>query len=117
MRGNGAVIRIPLFPAIVSPLDPDIDGGFDGGPRDGCRASPIAPEHVTQGGLEAAEAPFDRRRTCPSCTARRMSDEAAYLVDMVLPEAPYRQWTLTFPFEVRFLMARDHRLITAIPWE
>jgi hypothetical protein len=54
------------------------------------------------------------RGVCPSCTARRMSDEAAYLVDMVLPEAPYRQWTLTFPFEVRFLMARDHRLITAI---
>ena len=29
-----------------------------------------------------------------------MSDEAAYLVDMVLPEAPYRQWTLTFSADV-----------------
>jgi len=54
------------------------------------------------------------RGICPSCTARRMSEEAAYLVDMVLPEAGYRQWTVTFPFSVRFLMARDHRLITAI---
>ena len=43
-----------------------------------------------------------------------MSDEAAYLVDLVLPEAAYRQWTLTFPFAVRFLMAKDHTLITAI---
>ena len=33
---------------------------------------------------------------------------------MVLPEAPYRQWTMTFPFALRFLMAKDHRLITAI---
>jgi hypothetical protein len=43
-----------------------------------------------------------------------MSDEAAYLVDLVLPQATYRQWTVTFLRTVRFLMARDHRLITAI---
>jgi hypothetical protein len=55
-----------------------------------------------------------RRGICPSCCARRMSDEAAWLVDAVLPRAPYRQWTLTFPFAVRLMMARDHRLITAI---
>jgi len=51
------------------------------------------------------------RGLCPSCTARRMSDEAAYLVDMVLPEAPYRQWTLTFPFALRLLLARDYKLV------
>ena len=43
-----------------------------------------------------------------------MSDEAAYLVDMVLPEARYRQWTLTFPWTMRYLMAKDYKLITAI---
>jgi hypothetical protein len=43
-----------------------------------------------------------------------MSDEAAYLVDIVLPEARYRQWTLTFPWPLRFLMARDHKVITAM---
>jgi hypothetical protein len=43
-----------------------------------------------------------------------MSDGAAYLVDMALPEAPYRQWTLTFPFPVRYLMARDYTFITAV---
>ena len=47
------------------------------------------------------------RGICPSCTTRRMSDEAAYLADMVLPEAPYRQWTLTFPWTMRYLMAKD----------
>ena len=35
------------------------------------------------------------RGLCPSCTSRRMSDEAAYLVDMALPKARYRQWTAT----------------------
>jgi hypothetical protein len=28
---------------------------------------------------------------------RRMADQAACLVDDLLPEAPYRQWVLTFP--------------------
>ena len=54
------------------------------------------------------------RGICPSCTGRRMSEEAAYLVDMVLPRSRYRQWTFTFPFAIRRLMARDYTLITAI---
>jgi hypothetical protein len=33
-----------------------------------------------------------RHGLCPSCTARRMADTAAHLVDHVLPRAPYRQW-------------------------
>lgn len=55
-----------------------------------------------------------RRGICPSCSSRRMSDEAAWLVDAVLPQARYRQWTLTFPFALRLMMARDHRLITSV---
>ena len=31
-----------------------------------------------------------RREICPTCTARRMADTAAHLVDRVLPRAPYR---------------------------
>lgn len=54
------------------------------------------------------------RGICPSCTSRRMSEEAAYLVDMVLPRSRYRQWTFTFPWPIRRLMARDYTLITAI---
>jgi hypothetical protein len=54
------------------------------------------------------------RGICPSCTGRRMADTAAYLVDMALPRARYRQWTVTFPWPIRYLMAKDYRLITAV---
>jgi hypothetical protein len=54
------------------------------------------------------------RGLCPSCTARRMSDEAAFLVDSLLPQAPYRQWTLTFPWAVRYQLAKDYTLITKV---
>jgi ribosomal protein S27E len=37
-----------------------------------------------------------RRGFCPSCGARRMVESAAHLVDHVFPEAPVRQWVLTF---------------------
>ena len=50
------------------------------------------------------------RGFCPSCGGRRMADTAAYLVDSVLPEVPYRQWVITFPFRVRYLIAFDREL-------
>ncbi len=39
-----------------------------------------------------------------------MADIAAYLVDDLLPEAPYRQWVLTFPWVLRFRLAVDRPL-------
>jgi len=51
------------------------------------------------------------RGFCPSCTSRRMTSTAAHLVDRVLPTAPYRQWVLSLPRQVRFLLARDHGLL------
>jgi hypothetical protein len=39
-----------------------------------------------------------------------MNDEAAHLVDRVLPKASYRQWVLSFPFELRCLMAFDQEI-------
>jgi len=51
-------------------------------------------------------------RLCPSCWARKAADTAAHLVDRVLPEAPFRQWVLTFPWEVRFLLAMDRRFLS-----
>jgi len=48
-----------------------------------------------------------RRGICPSCTARRMADTAAHLVDRVLPQAPYRQWVLSVPKPLRLRLARD----------
>ena len=48
-----------------------------------------------------------RRGICPSCTARRMADTAAHLVDRVLPRAPYRQWVFTVPKPLRLVLAGD----------
>jgi ribosomal protein S27E len=53
------------------------------------------------------------RAVCPSCRGRRMADAAAHLVDRVLPRAPYRQWTLSVPWRLRSLLARDRTLLSA----
>ena len=48
------------------------------------------------------------------CGARRMVESAAHLVDHVFPEAPVRQWVLTFPFTLRFLLAAEPQALTAV---
>jgi hypothetical protein len=55
-----------------------------------------------------------RRGVCPSCNARRMCGTAAHLTDRVFPAVPVRQWVLSVPFELRLLLARDHRALSAI---
>ena len=55
-----------------------------------------------------------RRGFCPSCGARRMVESAAHLIDHVFPEAPVRQWVLTFPFPLRFLFANDPSALSAV---
>jgi ribosomal protein S27E len=55
-----------------------------------------------------------RRGFCPSCGARRMVESAAHLVDHVFPEAPVRQFVLTFPFPLRFLFAAQPEALTAV---
>ncbi|MGB5446583.1 MAG: IS91 family transposase [Psychromonas sp.] len=52
-----------------------------------------------------------RRGFCPSCGARRMVESAALLVDEIFPEVPVRQWVLSFPFQLRFLLARYPELM------
>jgi len=49
---------------------------------------------------------------CPSCWTRRAADTAAHLVDRVLPRVPYRQWVLSFPWELRFLLAVDRAFLS-----
>jgi hypothetical protein len=56
-------------------------------------------------GIERLVAFSCKGRVCPSCWARRTAETAADLVDRVLPQAHYRQWVLTFPWELRFLLA------------
>lgn len=54
------------------------------------------------------------RGACPLCGARRMCQTAANLVDLVLPEQPIRQWTVSLPFELRLAVARDSSLLSAV---
>ena len=53
-------------------------------------------------------------RLCPSCAGRRMNEQAAHLLDRVLPHVPYRQWVLTLPGELARVVAFDADLATAI---
>lgn len=48
-----------------------------------------------------------RRGLCPSCNVRRMHDVSIHLEESVLPRSGYRQWVLSLPFPLRYLMARD----------
>ena len=43
-----------------------------------------------------------------------MADGAALLVDQVLPERPTRQWVLSLPFPLRFLLATNPTLISRV---
>jgi hypothetical protein len=54
------------------------------------------------------------RGFCPSCGGRRMADTAAHLVDRVLPEVPMRQWVLSLPFGLRYRLAYDAPLTSAV---
>lgn len=55
-----------------------------------------------------------RRGFCPSCGGRRMSESAIHLVDEVLPIKPIRQWVLSFPIQIRFLLAIRPKIMTEV---
>ena len=40
-----------------------------------------------------------------------MAESAALLIDNVFPVVPIRQWVLSFPFQLRFLLARQPELM------
>jgi hypothetical protein len=52
-----------------------------------------------------------RRGFCPSCGGRRMSETAIHLVDQVLPVKPIRQWVISFPIQLRLLLAIRPKLM------
>lgn len=54
------------------------------------------------------------RAVCPSCGGRRMAERAAHLVDRVFPAVPIRQWVLTVPHRLRYMVAWDHDLCRAV---
>jgi hypothetical protein len=43
-----------------------------------------------------------------------MTESAARLVDEVLPRVPVRQWVLSLPYRLRYLVAWDHALARAV---
>ncbi len=51
-----------------------------------------------------------RRGFCPSCSGKRMNGEAHHIINNVLPEVTTRQWVLSFPFKIRFLLAYNPKL-------
>jgi len=55
-----------------------------------------------------------RRGFCPSCGARRMAESAAHLVDQVIPRVPVRQWVLSFPLPLRYLLAAHPDVLAPI---
>ena len=54
------------------------------------------------------------RGFCPSCCGRRMADTAAHLVDRVFPHVPVRQWVLSLPYGLRYRLAYDAGMVTAV---
>ena len=52
-----------------------------------------------------------QRGFCPSCGGKRMAEIAAHLTDRVIPHVPIRQWVLTTPWDVRFILAKDAKLL------
>lgn len=43
-----------------------------------------------------------------------MTDRAAHLVDHVFPNVPVRQWVLSLPPRIRYVLAWDHTLCRAV---
>lgn len=54
------------------------------------------------------------RGWCPSCLARRMSDRAAHVVDRVIAAVPVRHWVLSLPPPLRYMLAYDRALCSAV---
>lgn len=43
-----------------------------------------------------------------------MADTAAHMVDEVLPDVPIRQWVISFPYRIRYVLAYDPKLCCAV---
>ena len=42
---------------------------------------------------------------CNSCDGKRMVSLGAHMVDEIIPKVRMRQWVITFPYDIRFLLA------------
>lgn len=55
-----------------------------------------------------------RRGWCPYCMERRMIDRAEVLTNEVLSDVPIRHWVLSLPPPLRFVLAFDNKLTSAV---
>jgi ribosomal protein S27AE len=92
-----------------------IEEEFHGFLRCGFLAGGFARFHCGRCGLDRL-VPFSckGRAVCPSCGGRRMAERAAHLVDHVVPVVPVRQWVLSLPHRLRYVLAWDHALCRAV---
>jgi hypothetical protein len=55
-----------------------------------------------------------KRGFCGSCLAHRMSETSARLSDSLIPKIPTRQWVLSVPAPLRYLIAYDNDALKAV---
>ena len=55
-----------------------------------------------------------RSGLCASCAARRMLDIATHLCENVIAPVPLRQWVVTVPLPVRYLLAYNAKLLSEV---
>jgi hypothetical protein len=83
--------------------------------RCGCLAGGFARFRCAACGLDRLVAfSCKGRGFCPRCGGRRMAERAAHLIDHVWPDVPVRQWVLSLPHRLRYLLAWDHDLCRAV---
>lgn len=55
-----------------------------------------------------------KRGFCGSCLARRMSEISGHLLDEIIPPIPTRQWVLSMPAPLRYLIAYDNSALNKV---
>ena len=55
-----------------------------------------------------------KRGFCPSCASKRMVETSEHLMDNILPLVPYRQFVVTFPVPLRYLINSNKNLFKKV---
>lgn len=95
-----------------SPFESPPVGGLSVEVLSGAGAGSVACEQCQAEKLVAFSC--KKRGFCPSCGGRRMAETAALLADEVLPDRPLRQWVLSLPHALRFLLATNSEALTLV---
>jgi hypothetical protein len=92
-----------------------VEQGFGDFLRCGCLAGGFACFRCTACGPDRLVACSCKGRGfCPRCGGRRMAERSAHLIDHVFPDVAVRQWVLSLPHRLRYLLAWDQELCRAV---